>query len=380
MTALVTTSIPTCPECGGSRIFKAGFRETAEGIRLQRYKCRSCHIRFSKANPYKLSETNRGASQVCVSILQEKTKNLDSPTILKTVGVGEKNLIQFAWLQKKRGLAESTIKTRGSILKQLQSKGADLNNPESVETVLATESFTKAQKFKTVNCYRSYCKFFKIPWDPIKVKYEPKQPFIPTNEEINALIHAAGKNTATFLQVALDTGARCGEICKLKYTDFDAAKQTIAINDAEKGSRCRTMKVTSKTVAMIQALTPKHAPYIFNPNPITIMSIFTSLRNTLADTQKNPRFKQIHLHTFRHFYACKLYFETKDIVLVKNRLGHRSILNTDRYTHLVDWETPDNWNVKRPATTTEEDQLIEAGFEYVRFDDRNNCPIYRKRK
>ena len=186
--------------------------------------------------------------------------------------------------------------------------------------------------------------------------------------------------TATFLQVALDTGARCGEICKLKYTDFDAAKQTIAINDAEKGSRCRTIKVTDKTAAMIKALNPKHEPYLFNPNPDTVRTIFTTLKNTLAETQKNPRFKQIHIHTFRHFYACKLYFETKDIILVKDRLGHRSMESTMRYTHLVDWETPDNWNVRRPLTTAEEDQLIEAGFEYVRFDDRNQCPIYRKRK
>jgi hypothetical protein len=42
-----------------------------------------------------------------------------------------------------------------------------------------------------------------------------------------------------------------------------------------------------------------------------------------------------------------------------------------KYMHLVDWETQGSWNVKRPATTAEEDQLIEAGFEYVRFDDKN---------
>ena len=376
----VTTSIPFCPGCGSQRIFKAGFRETAEGIQLQRFKCRSCRTRFSEANPYKLSATTKGANQVCV-ILQEKTKNLDASTILKTVDVGEKNnLVEYAWLQKKRGLAEATIKLRTRVLTNLQLKGAKLNNPESIETLLATEPFTKAQKFLFVKCYQAYAKFFKIPWDPIKIEYEPKQPFIPTAEEMNALIHAASKTTATFLQVALDTGARKGEICMLKFTDFDAKKQTIAINDAEKGSRSRTIKVSSKTVAMIQALKPKYEPYIFNPNRDTIMSVFTTLRNRLAETQKNPRFKQIHLHTFRHFYACKLYFETKDIILVKDKLGHRSIENTMRYTHLVDWEASDSWNVKRPLSTAEEDQLIESGFEYVRFDDRNQCPIYRKRK
>jgi integrase len=104
------------------------------------------------------------------------------------------------------------------------------------------------------------------------------------------------------------------------------------------------------------------------------------LRDRLAETQGNPRFKRIHLHSFRHYFACNLYFQTKDILLVKEKLGHRSIENTLIYTHLVDWEQPDTWIVRRPITSKEEDDLIVAGFEYVRFDDKTQCPIYRKRK
>jgi hypothetical protein len=50
------------------------------------------------------------------------------------------------------------------------------------------------------------------------------------------------------------------------------------------------------------------------------------------------------------------------------------------YTRLVDWEQPDCWIVKRPQNSQEEDELIAAGFEYVRFDERLDTPIYRKRK
>jgi hypothetical protein len=34
----------------------------------------------------------------------------------------------------------------------------------------------------------------------------------------------------------------------------------------------------------------------------------------------------------------------------------------------------------RPKTSQEEDALISAGFEYVRFDDKEQVPIYRKKK
>jgi hypothetical protein len=63
-----------------------------------------------------------------------------------------------------------------------------------------------------------------------------------------------------------------------------------------------------------------------------------------------------------------------------SKLGHRNIMNKLVYTRLVEWEQPDNWIVRRPTTTKEEDELIEAGFDYIRFDDRMQTPIYRKRK
>ena len=109
-------------------------------------------------------------------------------------------------------------------------------------------------------------------------------------------------------------------------------------------------------------------------------SVYLAQRKKLAVKLQNPNFLKIKLHTLRHYYACKLYHETKDILLVKSKLGHRNIANTMVYTRLVEWDQPDNWIVRRPQTTQEEDELIEAGFEYVRYDDRMQTPIYRKRK
>jgi hypothetical protein len=68
------------------------------------------------------------------------------------------------------------------------------------------------------------------------------------------------------------------------------------------------------------------------------------------------------------------------IILRIEKLGHRNIQNTMVYTRLVDWDQPDNWIVKRPQISNEEDELIEAGFEYVCFDGRMEMPIFRKRK
>lgn len=87
---------------------------------------------------------------------------------------------------------------------------------------------------------------FKIPWEPIKARYTPKKPFVPLETELDQLIASSGKRTAALLQTLKDTGAKIGEACKLKREDTNEAKLTITINNPEKGSDSRTIRVTEK--------------------------------------------------------------------------------------------------------------------------------------
>ncbi len=73
------------------------------------------------------------------------------------------------------------------------------------------------------------------------------------------------------------------------------------------------------------------------------------------------------------------YHRTKDILHVKHLLGHKQLKNTEIYTQLINFES-DEWNVAHAKDLDEESKLIEAGFEYVRYSDRDEVAIYRKRK
>jgi hypothetical protein len=53
--------------------------------------------------------------------------------------------------------------------------------------------------------------------------------------------------------------------------------------------------------------------------------------------------------------------------------------STVLYTQLINFES-DEYHVAHAETLAQEDKLIEAGFEFVRFDDKENLAIYRKRK
>ncbi|MBN1357607.1 tyrosine-type recombinase/integrase [Candidatus Bathyarchaeota archaeon] len=362
-----------CPECGSSQIDKAGFRYLADDTPVQRFICKKCGHRFSEKS-YNLSETNRGISQLCAIL---EAKKLDSATELKTVAGEKGQLVEYAWKLKKRGLNDRTIKGRMYLLNQLLQLGVELNNPDSVETVLATEKITACKKHRLVSAYTSYAKVFRIAWDPVKTNYTPKQPFVPLESELDVFISAAGKTTAAFLQAAKDTGARSGEIAKLKWTDIDTEKKTVSINTPEKNSNSRTLKVEAKTIAMINALPKKYDPYIFNPNPAVARRVFCNLRRQVAKRLQNPRLKRIHLHSFRHWKATMEYAKTKNLVWVKHVLGHRSIKNTEIYTHLCDFSS-EEYHSATAKTVDEARKLIESGFSYV--CDMEGVKLFSKRK
>jgi integrase len=285
-------------------------------------------------------------------------------------------LLEFAWTMAKRQLSEQTIKHRIYRLNVLVQKGADLTNPESVETVLATEKWTPANKRFFVMAYQAFTRTMKIEWTPLRIKCQPKQPFIPAEAEIEQLISGCGKRTATLLQILKDTGARIGEVARLQWTDIDTETNTIRINSPEKGSASRTLKVSDKTIAMIKAL-PRKTDRIFNAKTRSLESVFDRQGKKLAVKLQNPRLRQIHFHTFRHWKATMTFHKTRNIMLVKYMLGHKRLENTEIYTHLVDFQN-DEYHSATAKTIEEARALIEDGFEFV--TDIEDVKLFRKRK
>ena len=77
---------------------------------------------------------------------------------------------------------------------------------------------------------------------------------------------------------------------------------------------------------------PKNGYTVFGTTSDLIRRNFGKQRKRLAAKLKNPRIKQITFHTFRHWKATMKYHKTRDIVHVKEVLGHKSLNNTMLYT------------------------------------------------
>ncbi len=170
---------------------------------------------------------------------------------------------------------------------------------------------------------------------------------------------------------------RIGEAWKLKWTDVDVKRDTVKCT-AEKHGKPRQFKVSSKLAAMLEAL-PKRNQFVFGNTCLRgHRANYNQQRRRLAEKLQNPRLEKITFHTFRHWKATTEYHKTKDILHVKELLGHRNIDSTLVYTHLVDFEKPEEFTCRVAVTLEEAQELIEAGFEYVTdMDDRK---LFRKRK
>jgi hypothetical protein len=84
----------------------------------------------------------------------------------------------------------------------------------------------------------------------------------------------------------------------------------------------------------------------------------------------------------RHWKGTIEYHRTKDILRVKQLLGHKQIQNTMVYINLENTvfndKRNDEFTVRVAKNVTEAYKLIESGFDYV--TDMDGQKLFRKRK
>jgi len=377
-----------CPNCHSRKIVKDGMRETRSST-IQRFLCKECWRRFSESAILSTESINTGKRQVC-AILTE-AKNLATATETKTVA-GEQQeaeqkdvkgkILEFAWHLRKQGHKNTTITSYTRCLKTLCSGGADLRDPESVkETLALSKKWNDTSKTTIAIVFGRFLRFMGSSWERPKYRPQKKLYFIPSEQEINNLIAGSGKKTATILQLLKECGCRIGEALAVTWKDIDEQRQTITINSPEKYNEPRIFHVSNKLIAMIKAL-PKQSEKVFNKTNVQSAELnIVRARKKVAGKLQNPRLKQITYHTLRHWKATMEYHKTKDLLHVKQILGHRKIDSTLVYVSLEAalFQTEnDEFHVKTARTQEELKSLLEVGFEYI--CEKDGLAFLRKRK
>jgi integrase len=296
-------------------------------------------------------------------------------------------LLEYAFYMQKQGYAKDTIRGNSSCLRALLTNSANLLDPESVKEILAKDVLAKQPKWgsnRRRNIITAYTLFLKInglQWEKPKCKVTRKFPFIPIEQEIDALIAGSGKKNAAFSQVLKETAMRPGEAKSLQWINTDSERNIITLNDPEKGSNPRMWKVSSKLIGMLNLL-PKTSEHIFTGSLKSMKTTFIKTRKRLAANLQNPRLHKIAFYTFRHWKATTLYHQTKDIYYVQQFLGHKDIRNTMIYINIEHTifgaGDNDEFSVRVTEKPEEIKSLLEVGYEYV--CQKENLVFLRKRK
>ncbi len=381
----------SCPECGSERLFRDGWRELSDGSKVQRYLCRDCGYRFTDPHSkhrkaHETESLNRSNSYLkdgdedlgSAGSRSEMGKVLEVESVpLKEKPAGGVVTRFAAWL-KSQGKTEETVKNYSCFLKKVV-ENSNVYDPEEVKRFIAGLKVSNASKMAYVKAYDTFLKFVKGSWEMPKFKVEEKIPFIPTEEELDQLIAGCGRKTSTLLQLLKETGARLGEALKLKWTDVDFERRLVKITP-EKGSKPRILPISLKLIEMLNSL-PRENEKIFPAKKGSWKKSFINQRNRLAVKLNNPRLKNITFHVFRHWKGTIEYHKTKDILHVKEVLGHKNIQNTMIYVTIekaLYQQQSDEFHVKVAQTKEEIVKLLEAGFEYVFTHD--GLAYFRKRK
>ena len=410
---------PLCPECGSQKLFKDGLRYLWDGNAVQRWLCRNCGYRFSEKGPQGSSQPPQKTSDMSqhVSIIDtqslrgkldilynrrvrdsaKEAKNLAAAE-LKTVA-GERTsqdvkgaLVTFGVKRLTKGIGEETITNQKNILKRLERIGANLLDPLSVWHVidkakkLNGEPWSNGTKAIAANAYTQFCGScgLNIPEEYNFHKWHStngKLPFIPTQEELSNLIGSFKTRKAAFLTLLMETGLRSGEAWNLGWTDVDLEKGIVTVNNPEKNGLPRQQRISGKLIAMLNLL-PKTTEKIWGGDRKKLYYFriaYILKRNKIAFNLQNPRIRKIKLHTMRHYYATMEYHRTKDLVHVQEKLGHKSILNTMIYTHLIDF-TENEYHSITAKTQTEKLELLSKGWEFICQDTTDGLIYFRKRK
>lgn len=154
---------------------------------------------------------------------------------------------------------------------------------------------------------------------------------------------------ALLFSLALDTGARRGELAALRWEDWDRRQSSITIQrsaykDTTTGGIClkepksglsRVVSVSETSnisLMRFQRLTGRLNGFIFSFDGINPVYVDTISRHFGQFLAKNG-LKKCHFHALRHTSATLLLQKGVDIKTVSARLGHSSIAVTEIYLH-----------------------------------------------
>lgn len=137
-------------------------------------------------------------------------------------------------------------------------------------------------------------------------------------EQVNQIAQHASDNVKAAIWIALLTGCRRGEICKI--TKEDIGKDSIKLQAGN------TKTLRYREVPIVSALRPwlKYLPLAIN---------YEGVKSGFRRAREAAGMHHVHFHDLRHSCATMLIGFGEPLHVVRDILGHSTVKTTERYAH-----------------------------------------------
>jgi integrase len=154
-------------------------------------------------------------------------------------------------------------------------------------------------------------------------------------EEEERLLASSSGHLKPILIMALNSGARLGEIINLTWSCVDLEQREIRFEGCKSG-RLRYVPMNQTLYSELVAWKSMNgfSPLVF-PSPKT-GSVFTSIKTGFLASCRRSNIQGLRFHDLRHSFATRLVQRGCDVETLRGLLGHRDLSTTQRYLHSSD--------------------------------------------
>jgi integrase len=162
-----------------------------------------------------------------------------------------------------------------------------------------------------------------------------------SEKELVALGHALknpeaiGENAkaVAIIKLLVFTGARRGEIERLKWSEVDLARNFLRFEDSKTGQKIIPINRAAAEILASQTQKPEN-PFVFHADKSD--GFFEGLPKIWRRVRKEAGLEDVRIHDLRHSFASIAVAGGASLPIIGALLGHRDTSTTQRYAHLSD--------------------------------------------
>ncbi len=236
--------------------------------------------------------------------------------------------------RRSRSILDQHILPRFGDFKLAKVRTEDIDRWQSGRMEKASPGTVRKEIMRLKHLLNCAVKWRYIKESPAKglqtVKMPPGRVRYLTSEERATLLETARPDLRPYIDVALQTGARRGELCGLRWSDVDMRTRTVAFPKTKNGER-RNVPMTDTLYQLLQSL-----PRPLDPKALVLPSLSAdAVTIGFGRLAKALNLSNLKFHDLRHDVASTLTMAGVPQRSVMEILGHKDPRMTLRYQHLT---------------------------------------------